>query len=444
MKHIYFSGIGGAGLGPLAEIAQDADHDVTGSDLRESLVSKELESRGIDIVYSQSEETIKAEHLTNPIDWFVYTSALADNHPELKYAREQGIKTSKRDDFLSEFIKEKNLELIAIAGTHGKTTTTGMMIWACSQLNIPISYSIGTTISFGPSGKYDENSKYFIYEADEYDRNFLKFSPKISIIPSVDYDHADIYKTVDDYKDAFREFISQSDQTFMFKNAYNYLQPLSNENITVYDHKTTLKEINLAGQIRRDDAFLVKQVLLSISDFDEDKINQVLGEFPGTNRRFEELSNNLYTDYAHHPIEVQATIDITKELSDNVVVIYEPHQNERQLKMIDQYKDIFSGVKQLYWLPTFMPAGDRDTVIASKAKQSSQNKLGRHADKSAREDNRILKPVDFIKTLENVSAEEAEINDDLWETIESHIANGDFVIGMSAGKLDGWLREKVR
>lgn len=420
MKHIYFSGIGGAGIGPLAEIAQDAGYQVSGSDLRESLVSKELESRGVDVVYSQNRESIEAEHLTSPIDWFVHSSALADNHPELEYAREQGIKTSKRDDFLSEFIEEKNLELIAIAGTHGKTTTTGMLVWACRQLEIPISYSIGTTVSFGASGKYDPNSKYFAYEADEYDRNFLKFYPKLSILPSVDYDHADIYETVDEYKSAFRQFIDQSDQTLMFKRTYDYLQPLENEGVTVIDHQTKQGEINLAGQMRRDDAYLVKQVLLQISDFDEKTINEVLSKFPGTNRRFEELSANLYTDYAHHPTEIKATIDMARELSDNVIVVYEPHQNERQLKMINDYKDIFSKAKHVYWLPTFMPAGDREKA------------------------EKILSPEDIIKTLENTSAEPAEMNDDLWEEIETHIAGGDLVIGMSAGDLDAWLREKIR
>ncbi|MDL2327666.1 Mur ligase domain-containing protein [Ruminococcaceae bacterium OttesenSCG-928-A11] len=419
MKHIYFSGIGGAGLGPLAEIAQDAGYKVSGSDIRESLVSKELERRDIDVVYQQDKESIEAENITDPIDWLVYTSSLADNHPELEFARENGIKISKRDEFLSEFIKENNLDLIAIAGTHGKTTTTGMLIWACNELNLPVSYSIGTTILFGPSGKYDKNSKYFVYEADEYDRNFLKFYPKISVLPSVDYDHADIYKTKEDYKSAFRQFINQSELTIMFKDTHDYLQPLEDENLLVFDHETSINEINLAGQIRRDDAYLVKQVLLQISDVSEDIINEVLSKFPGTNRRFEELASNLYTDYAHHPAEIKATIDIAKELNDNVVIIYQPHQNERQLKMIDEYKDIFNGVKQLYWLPTFMPAGDRE------------------------KSDKILQPEDFLKILKNISAKPAEMNDDLWDAIEVHLASGDIVIAMSAGTLDAWLREKL-
>lgn len=419
MKHIYFSGIGGSGIGPLAEIAQDAGYEVSGSDLRESLVSKELESRGIDVVYQQNRHNIEAEHLINPIDWFVYSSALADKHEELKFAREQGIKASKRDDFLNDFIKEHNLELIAIAGTHGKTTTTGMFIWACIQLDIPISYSIGTTIPYSASGKYDVKSKYFIYEADEYDRNFLKFHPKLSLITSVDYDHADIYKTTDDYKSAFRQFIDQSDATIMFEETYQYLQDINNENITVFKHKAKQSEINLAGQMRRNDAYLVKQALLQISNFSEEEINNALSSFPGTNRRFEELSPNLYSDYAHHPTEIKATIDMARELSDNVIVVYEPHQNERQLNLVNEYEDVFSDAKHVYWLPTFMPTGDRE------------------------KSEKVLQPEDLVKTLKNTSVETAEMGDDLWEEIEAHIANGDLVIGMSAGDLDAWLRRHI-
>jgi UDP-N-acetylmuramate-alanine ligase len=418
MKHIYFSGIGGAGLGPLSQIAQDAGYSVSGSDLNESLFTKQLEKRGIDIVFEQTKENIEAENLTNPIDWLVYSSALSSKHPELVYAKENGIKISKRDEFLNEFLQGQSLQLIAVAGTHGKTTTTGLLIWAFEQLDIPISYSIGTTINFGPSGKYDPKSKYFIYEADEYDRNFLQFSPEIAVLPSVDYDHADIYKTVDEYKDAFHQFISQSEKTIMFKKTEDYLAPI-NADYTAYDHTTTIKEISLPGQVRRDDAYLVKQALLQIDDFDENEINKILSEYPGSGRRFEKLAPGLITDYAHHPTEVKATIEMGLEINPNLVVVYEPHQNERQLQLIDQYKDIFKGIKKLYWLPTYSPPGDRE----------------KHAE--------ILQPKDFISKLDNTTAEPAEMNNKLWKTIEAHIAGGDLVIAMSAGNTDQWLRGKV-
>ena len=407
-------------MGPLAEIAQDAGYTVSGSDMNESLVSKELESRGIDIVYEQTTENVTAEHLTNPIDWLVYTSAIGNDHPELEFARENGIRISKRDEFLVEFLQDKGLKLIAIAGTHGKTTTTGMMIWTAQQLGLPISYSIGTTISFGPSGKFDPESKYFIYECDEYDRNFLQFNPEITILPSVDYDHADIYPTVDDYKQAFRDFIDQSNQSVVLASTANYLAPLDSENVRIFDHQSSFDEIALPGQHSRDNAYLVMQALKMIDDYDDDKLTEILSQFPGTARRFEKLTNGIYSDYGHHPIEISATIQMAREINPNVIVIYQPHQNERQIGLIDQYKNAFDGAKHVYWLPTYLPPGDRE--------------------KSAE----ILAPNDFIAKLNQPeNAEPAEMNDELWDNILTHHAAGDLILLCSAGTADAWLRDRV-
>jgi UDP-N-acetylmuramate--alanine ligase len=416
--HIYISGIGGAGLGPLAEIAQDAGYRVSGSDVKPSLFSRELERRDIDVIYEQTAANIAAEHLTDPIDWLVATSALPENHPELVFAREHGIKISKRAEFLNKFLQDHNLKLIAVAGTHGKTTATGLLIWACQQLGWPVSYSIGSTLSFGPSGRYDPNSKYFIYEADEYDRNFLEFSPQIALLPSVDYDHNDIYPTRADYRAAFAQFVQQSEFSVMFEQTEKYLEPLKAD-YEAFAHTTPPSEIQLAGQLRRDNAFLAKQVLKRITEVDETRLNQILAAFPGVSRRFEKLADHLYSDYAHHPTEIAATMAMARELNPNLVVVYEPHQNQRQLEIIDQYQKVFTGVKQLYWLPTFSPPGDREK-----------------ADK-------FLCPADFIKTLKNVPTQPAEMNDQLWQNIADHRAAGDLVLAMSAGDLDEWLRSKL-
>lgn len=209
--NIYFCGIGGVGLGPLAEIAIDAGHTVIGSDPKLSLMTKELGERGVAVSTDQSGGFLRETHAMQPLDWFVYTSALPQDHPELVAAQQLGIKTSKRDALLAHIIAEKNLKLIAVAGTHGKTTTTSLFVWALRRLGVPVSYSIGTTMSFGPSGSYDQASEYFVYECDEYDRNFLQFHPYLAIIPSLSYDHPDTYPTQEAYNAAFREFLAQSD-----------------------------------------------------------------------------------------------------------------------------------------------------------------------------------------------------------------------------------------
>ena len=138
--NIYFSGIGGVGLGPLAELAHDAGHHVLGSDSHIGLETQELEQRGISVSQDQTGEYLAYRHEQTPIDWFIYTAALPPDHPELVLAHRLGIYTAKRDELLTYLINEKDLQLIAIAGTHGKTTTTGLMVWALRQLGEPVSY----------------------------------------------------------------------------------------------------------------------------------------------------------------------------------------------------------------------------------------------------------------------------------------------------------------
>ncbi len=145
--HIYFSGMGGTGIGPLALIAHEAGYTVSGSDKKSSKYTEYLKTKGLNVHIGQQDDSfIRKTNANQQIDWFVYSSALPleqPNHPELVFVKENGLRNSKRDIFLSNFLDEKKLKLIAVAGTHGKTTTTAMLVWAFLKLNIPVSYSIG-------------------------------------------------------------------------------------------------------------------------------------------------------------------------------------------------------------------------------------------------------------------------------------------------------------
>ena len=219
--HIYFSGIGGAGIGPLAMVAAQAGYTVSGSDKQDSQYISYLRSHGIHNIHiGQSKEAIEAVHSATPIDWFVYTSALPlenPNAPELMYCEQQHIKTSKRDELLNKILEDKQLKLIAIAGTHGKTTTTALVVWLLTQLKEPVSYLLPAKTSFAELGNYEPASQYFVYEADEFDRNFLAYKPTISLITGVSWDHHEIFPTREDYQGAFREFIGQSHTTYMWQ-----------------------------------------------------------------------------------------------------------------------------------------------------------------------------------------------------------------------------------
>ena len=412
--NIYFSGIGGVGIGPLAEIANDAGYSVTGSDPETTLITKELSKKGIKISTNQDGTFLRANHHEKPIDWFVYTSALADNHPELTLARELGIKTAKRDELISYIISDKNLKLIAVAGTHGKTTVTGMLIWVMKQLSIPISYSIGTTVTFGPSGRLDPASKYFVYECDEFDRNFLHFKPYLSLITSVDYDHPDTYPTIYEYLDAFHQFAKQSDKVITWNDQHDEL--FNNIPDVVMLNPSEIHNLPITGQHNRRNAALVQSALKSLG-FTQN-IDKIVSSFPGTNRRFEKLADNLYSDYGHHPVEIAATLQMARELSDHVVLVYQPHQNIRQYEIRGQYTDQFEKAETIYWLPTYLSREDPNLEI--------------------------LKPEELIQNITNkTNIRITNLDDELWANITKARDDGKLVVCMGAGTIDNWLRDKL-
>ena len=400
---VYFSGISGTGIGPLAELAQDAGYEICGSDLHRGAIADEMDARGVNVSYgAQDGNFLQKCHGEGKVDWFVYTSALPKDHAELKLAQELGIHCSKRDEFLAELVREKNLKMIAVAGTHGKTTTTSMLVWAFEQLDVPISYLVGTTLPWGNGGRFDNDSEFFIYEADEYDRNFLAYHPYIAAITSVDYDHMDIYPTVEDYRAAFEQFESQSEIVV--------------KNTTVSD------EITLVGELRRIDASIALEVVTkACPDIEREKVIEALNNFPGTGRRFEKIVDGVYSDYGHHPVEIKATLEMAKELKERdgykgVAAVYQPHQNVRQYEVRDLYKDAFLGADKVFWLPTYLVREDPNLAV--------------------------LTPQELFSTLENAEiAEEAAADDVLAQKLRQLHDEGWLIILLTAGPADGWLRD---
>ena len=414
--NIFFSCVGGVGIGPLMEIANDAGYHVAGSDLAESLMTNELRKKNIIInIGPQDGVFLQARHHDRPIDWFVYSSALSDDNAELVLARKLGIRTSKRDELLAEIIKEKNLKLIAAAGTHGKTTTTGMLIWAFQKLNIPVSYSVGTTLSFGPSGKFDPKGEYFIYECDEFDRNFLNFTPYLSLLTSIDYDHSDTYPTQQDYLDAFKQFAASSKQAITW---YDQNSELFNDMpwVKVLTEQQVDNNLPIAGYSNRRNASLIIEMFKQLEL--GGNIGEALASFPGTSRRFEKLADGIYSDYGHHPTEIAATLQLAREISDHVVLVYQPHQNIRQHELQNQYTDQFKLAEKVYWLPTYLTREDPNLAI--------------------------LQPSDLFQNATNKNdIAVADLNDNLWNNISELRNNGKLILFMGAGTIDSWLRKKL-
>lgn len=427
--HIFFSGIGGTAIGPLAMIAKQAGYKVSGSDEKPSQYTEYLSKNGVGSFHiGQSREAIAKLHSSEPVDWFVYSSALPANHPELAFCTEAGIKTSKRDELLNKIITEKNLKLLAVAGTHGKTTTTAMAVWLFKQLGLPVSYSVGAKISFGEMGEFNPQSNYFIYECDEFDRNFLAFKPYISMISGVAYDHHEVFASQEDYNSAFRQFLNQSKWKVLWQKDFDKLSLQTSKSVMILDENDGLiNNLSLKGVYNRRDAFLVAKSLHEILDVDLEKIIAVLNDFPGLSRRFEKIAENLYTDYAHTPEKIVAALDVAKEnLSPNqkLVIIYEPLTNRRMHHTKSQHRNLFKSADTLYWVPSYLAREDASLEILSPAQLVSELDPG-------------------IKAIANAS----EMNQQLESKIKSHLKAGDMVLALSGGggnSLDEWLRQHLR
>lgn len=412
-------------MGPLALMAKQAGLSVFGSDLAKGAVYDELVKAGIEVKIGEQDGEFLRKKLETGVDWFVHTSALPENHPELVLARETGVKISKRDELTAWLVKELGLKMVAVAGTHGKTTTTAMIVWAALKLGLPVSYIVGTTLGFAPAGTYHAGDKYFIYEADEYDRNFLKFSPWTAVITCVSYDHPDIYPTEEDYREAFSQFERQSSAVIR-------------EGATAI---FAAEDFQLAGEVRRKDAALAAEAISLMireenaeesafessenrGEIDEkrDELVRILDEFPGVGRRFEKLADGVYTDYAHHPEEIATTVEMAREEAEKtektgVVVVYQPHQNTRQHKVRAGYEKAFLGVDKIFWLPTYLTREDPNLPV--------------------------LSPKELISGLENrEKAEASELSDALETCLKKYLEQGYLVILMTAGPADKWFREK--
>ncbi len=431
-------------MGPLALMAKAAGHTVFGSDRAKGAIGPELEAAGIEYFVGEQDGSYLEEKIkTAGIDWFIYTSALPADHPEPAAAHRYGIRTSKRDELIAELVDTLGLKMVAVAGTHGKTTTTSMLIWAVKQLTnahgeplLPSAYLVGTTLGFAPSGSYTAKDRFFIYEADEYDRNFLHFYPWLALITYVSYDHPDIYPTKESYAEAFEQFEQQSGSIlFGIPDAAPAdISFLTDEGKAVDIISGTDPRIGISGAARREDATTafraIKRMLearrseepgSSEYDIPDERIIEILNAFPGVGRRFECICDGVYSDYAHHPEEVATTVEMAREEAEKtgkkgVIAVYQPHQNTRQHEVRHLYPDSFLGVEKLYWLPTYLTREDESLAI--------------------------LKPEEFINDLTNKErAFAAEADDKLAADLKKLQGDGYLIILMTAGPADSWLRK---
>lgn len=352
IKKVFFIGIGGIGISALAKMALSRDMEVLGLNDEESPKTLDpLRDAGV-IIYYQNE----LKELPDA-DLYVYSDAWLYRGPEIiEDAKTRGKPVLSYFEALGQFAKE--YKVIAIAGTHGKTTTTAMIAEILVDAGLDPTVVVGSFVKKFGSNFRAGKSEYLVVEADEYMRHFLNLNPFISVVLNIEADHLDYYKDFLDVQDAFDKFLSQSENKIL-----NYHQYLGK-----------IPKLLVPGLHNRMDAAAAMAVteLLNIK---EEVIKKSLAEFSGTWRRLEKKGETkegtiVYDDYAHHPTEVRASLEALRELypkeENKITVLFQPHLYSRTKALFDDFVKCFKWADQVFLLPIYFAREDKDESVSSE------------------------------------------------------------------------------
>ncbi|MGD0576894.1 MAG: UDP-N-acetylmuramate--L-alanine ligase [Candidatus Staskawiczbacteria bacterium] len=357
---IHLIGIGGIGVSALAQYYLSKGHEISGSDLVASEITDFLKNKNIKIIIGNSAENIKQD-----FDLVVYSPAVKSDNPELKKAKELGIKTQSYPEALGELTKE--FYTIAVAGSHGKSTTTAMIALVLIKAGLDPTVIVGTKLKeFGGSNFRAGKSKFLVVEACEYDDSFLHYEPKIIVVTNIDKEHLDYFKTFANVKKAFKNFIVRlpAGGFLVFNKDDKYPPKILKPKFKIFGYSIKQKRpkgypekiksiLKVPGMHNVSNAMAVLQVakILAIPD----KITfRALAEFKGTWRRFETkqgIANGkkivVVSDYGHHPNEISATLKAAREKYPNKKIwcIFQPHQHQRTFYLFNDFVKTFRDAK---------------------------------------------------------------------------------------------------
>ncbi len=381
IHNIYFIGIGGIGMSALAQYFHVNKYDVSGYDRVTSPISRSLENLGIKIHYKDDIKAIPQKILNKKNTVIVYTPAIPKDHKELNYFIDEGYQVYKRAEVLGEITK--NTFCFAVAGTHGKTTTSTILGYILKEAGVNATSFLG-----GIAENYNSNlilggDEITVVEADEYDRSFLKLSPNIACITSMDADHLDIYGEKEALTQSFIDFSNKvSDKLFVKKGlpikgiTYGIEEEADYDakNIKIksgtyfFDVKTPSEiikniELNLSG---RHNVLNTVAALAMANNYGVplQTIAKALKKFKGVKRRFTYKIKNeslvLIDDYAHHPTEINAVADAVKELypDKEVLAVFQPHLFSRTKDFADDFAKSLAKFDALIMLDIY-PAREK-------------------------------------------------------------------------------------
>jgi len=412
MKHIHIIGIGGIGISALAQAYFKKGYSISGSDICVSELTLKLEKIGIKIYYKHAKTNIPQNTTL-----IVYSEAIDQNNPELKKAIELKIPSQTYFEALGELSKE--YYTIAVAGTHGKTTTTAMLAKILIDNNYDPNVIIGSTMPEFDNLNYRYGkSKYFIIEACEYRESFLHLHPNMILITNCELDHLDYYQDLKHYQSAFTKFVAKTPTT-----GYVIIPKNESEKNPMIKKATTgifqtvlssipVPKLNLPGKHNQDNARLALIAANTLGIF-EKKSHQSLQEFKGVWRRFEKIGEInqriIYDDYAHHPTEIKATLHAAKKHfpKNRIICIFQPHQYSRTHFFLTEFSSSFKDA-DIIIIPNIYEARDsiedktkvNVNILVQSIRKNNQTVYNGHGfNKTIEILNTVSKPNDIIITM---------------------------------------------
>ncbi len=453
MTHVHFIGIGGSGLSAIARLLLESGYEVTGSDRTLSPLAADLQKAGATVYIGHAAGNVSGA------DWVVRSSAIPDDNLEVSAALELKIPVYKRADFLGRLMDSPDKLGIAVAGTHGKTTTSAMIAWMLYQLGEDPSFVIGGVLSNLGTNARAGKGQAFVIEADEYDRMFLGLKPRFAVVTNIEHDHPDCYPTPADFHAAFVEFarlvpengalvISGEDmgaielmaearrmdkRVIAYRIAENNMTEagewalaqnvMTNQNggftfdalvrLGSGPHYVSGVHMQVPGlhNVRNGLAALAVIALMGLPMKEAAK---ALSEFSGTGRRFEikgEVNGiTVIDDYGHHPTEIRATLDAARARypAGRIWAVWQPHTYSRTQALFDEFTLAFDEADELLVSEIYAAREPKEDFSAEEVVTAMRRPTAY-----------------FIPELSDIS-----------NYLVSHLKPGDVMIVLSAGDAD--------
>jgi UDP-N-acetylmuramate--alanine ligase len=445
MKHVHFIGIGGTGLSAIARLLLESGYTVSGSDRTLSPLAHAVAAAGAKVTVGHTAENVQGA------DVVVRSSAIPDDNPEVLAALLAGIPVLKRSDFLGTFMA--GFTAVAVAGTHGKTTTTAMIAWILNQLGQDPSYIIGGVSKNLNTNAHAGQGQVFVIEADEYDRMFLGLKPDWIVLTTLEHDHPDCFPTPEEYVQAFADFLAQlrpgggalicqdsagataltsalPDGTQMFPyglgegQGYFATDLVSNAvgglTFNAYyrageQPAEKLAEVQLAvpGEHNVRNALAALAIIHRLN-LPVDDAAETLASFQGTGRRFDVLGEaagvTVIDDYAHHPTEIRVTLSAARQRypEQRIWAVWQPHTYSRTQALLDGFLHAFDQADRVLVTEVYAAREDNPTFSAAQVVAAMPHPA-----------------VTFAPTLNNAA-----------EQLLAQAAPGDVVLVLSAGDAD--------